>query len=217
MFNFFGFEFASPDRMTLVGVERCTLVRAGAAVPSATTVPPGNARGASAGPSMPQKAGTLPQVAAVAPSPPPSTLARPSPEVCRNTLLDKLGKVDVKQVRQGIAGRFKETIDMKVPNTQNLRILARGSGCDDPRMVATAYDFDANAMLFSITFVWDRPAGPAPAPIFNERVNTQSAMVARKLTPQAPGRLQAESPSWRVIVQDMPQQNVVLEAYAAPK
>lgn len=27
MFNFFGFEFASPDRMTLVGVEACTMVR----------------------------------------------------------------------------------------------------------------------------------------------------------------------------------------------
>ncbi len=48
MFNFFGFEFASPDRMTLVGVEGCTLVRAGAAAPSATTAPPGNARAAAA-------------------------------------------------------------------------------------------------------------------------------------------------------------------------
>ena len=44
MFNFFGFEFASPDRMTLVGVERCTLVRAGAAAPSATTARAGKAR-----------------------------------------------------------------------------------------------------------------------------------------------------------------------------
>ena len=167
MFNFFGFEFASPDRMTLVGVERCTLVRAGAAAPSATTAPPGNARAAVAGPSMPHKAGTLPQVAAVAPSPPPSTLSRPSPEVCRNRLLDKLGVVGVNQVRAMSDVRFKEAaIEGKVPNTNNLRLDLRGSACDDPRIKATLYDFDANEMLQSITYVWDRPPGPAPAPIF---------------------------------------------------
>ncbi len=49
MFNFFGFEFASADRMTLVGVDGCILVRAGAA----------------------------PQGAAVAPSPPPRSAASP--------------------------------------------------------------------------------------------------------------------------------------------
>lgn len=50
MFNFFGFEFASPDRMALVGVERCVLVRAGAAAASATNAPPGAARMGVSGP-----------------------------------------------------------------------------------------------------------------------------------------------------------------------
>ena len=213
MFNFFGFEFASPDRMTLVGVERCTLVRAGAAAPSATTAPPGNARAAVAGPSIPHKAGTLPQVAAVAPSPPPSTLARPSPEVCRNTLLDKLGVVGVNQVRAMSDVRFKEAaIEGKVPNTNNLRIDLRGSACDDPRIKATLYDFDANGMLQSITYVWDRPAGPAPAPIFSERI-TQLSRFHSLPPPQSPGRLQADTSLGRLILQDMPERNLLLEAY----
>jgi hypothetical protein len=213
MFNFFGFEFASPDRMTLVGVERCTLVRAGAAAPSATTAPPGNARAAVAGPSMPHKAGALPQVAAVAPSPPPSTLSRPSPEICRNTLLDKLGTVGTNQVRAMSDVRFKEAaIEGKVPNTNNLRIDLRGSACDDPRIKATLYDFDANEMLQSITYVWDRPPGPAPAPIFNERVSLLSRFHSLP-PPQSPGRLQADTSLGRLILQDMPERNLLLEAY----
>lgn len=60
MFNFFGFEFASPDRMTLVGVEGCVLVRAGAAAASATTAPPGAARmGVSGSPAPPTGADAL--------------------------------------------------------------------------------------------------------------------------------------------------------------
>lgn len=102
-----------------------------------------------------------------------------------------------------------------MPNSENLRIDARGSGCDDPRIYAVLYDFDAGGMLQSMIFVWARPPGPAPAPIFNERVNTLSLMLGRKLAPQSPGRLQAESPVWHVIVQDMPERNLVREAYAA--
>jgi hypothetical protein len=217
MFNFFGFEFASPDRMTLVGIEGCTLVRAGAAAPSATTAPPGNARAAVAGPSMAHKAGTLPQVAAVAPSPPPSTLSRPSPEVCRNTLLDKLGVVGVNQVRAMSDVRFKDMpIEGKVPNSNNLRIDLRGSACDDPRVKATLYDFDANGMLQSITYVWDRPPGPAPAPIFNERVSTLSRFHTLP-PPQTPGRLQADTSIGRLIIEDLPERNLLLEAYKAKK
>ena len=52
MFHFFGFEFASPDRVTLVGFEGCTMVRGGAAAANATTAP-GNARTAAANPSAP--------------------------------------------------------------------------------------------------------------------------------------------------------------------
>lgn len=159
----------------------------------------------------------MPQMAAVAPPPPPSTLARPSPEICRNTLLDKLGKVGVNQVRAMSDVRFKElAIEGKVPNTNNLRIDLRGSACDDPRVKATLYDFDANGMLQSITYVWDRPAGPAPAPIFQERV-AQLSRFHSLSPPQTPGRLQADTSLGRLILQDMPERNLLLEAYAAPK
>ena len=48
-------------------------------------------------------------------------------------------------------------------------------------------------MLQSITFVWDRPPGPAPAPIFQERVQTLSRADPGGLPPpQSPGRLQAD-------------------------
>ena len=61
----------------------------------------------------------------------------------------------------------------------NLRIDLRGSACDDPRIKATLYDFDANEMLQSITYVWERPPGPAPAPIFQERVTDADALPSR--------------------------------------
>jgi hypothetical protein len=218
MFSFFGFEFASPDRMTFVGVDRCTLVRAGAAAPSATTAPPGNARAGTAGSQAPV-AGSPPPVAAVAPAPPRSTLSRPSAEVCRNTLLDQLGKVGTNQVRAMSDVRFKEMpIEGKVPNTNNLRIDLRGSACDDPRLKATLYDFDVNEMLQAITFVWDRPPGPTPAPIFQERLQTLSRVNPGGLPPpQSPGRLQADTIMGRLILQDMPERGLVLEAYAAKK
>ena len=162
------FEIAGPNRIAFA--KSCALVRVGAPAANAaaiTATAPGNARTGAANSLAPPTAGAPPQVAAVAPAPPPSTLSRPSPEVCRNTLLDKLGVVGTNQVRAMSDVRFKEAaIEGKVPNTNNLRIDLRGSACDDPRIKATLYDFDANEMLQSITYVWDRPPGPAPAPIF---------------------------------------------------
>lgn len=154
-------------------------------------------------------------MASTTPAPPPSTLSRPSPEVCRNTLLDKLGVVGVNQVRAMSDLRFKEAaIEGKVPNTGNLRIDLRGSACDDPRIKASLYDFDANGMLQSITYVWGRPPGPAPSPIFTERVSILSRFHALP-APQTPGRLQADTSLGRLILQDMPERNLLLEAYAA--
>jgi hypothetical protein len=113
---------------------------------------------------------------------------------------------------------FKEiAIEGKVPNTNNLRIDLRGSACDDPRLKATLYDFDADGMLQSITYVWDRPAGPAPPPIFQERVKTLSILHSSLPQPQSPGRLQGDTSLGRLVVQDMPERNLVLEAYAARK
>ncbi len=101
-----------------------------------------------------------------------------------------------------------------MPNTNNLRIDLRGSACDDPRIKATLYDFDANGMLQSITYVWDRPPGPAPAPIFQERVTKLSRFHSLP-PPQSPGRLQADTSLGRLILQDMPERNLLLEAYKA--
>jgi len=179
------FRIEGPDR--IVWADSCVLVRVGAAGASA-------AAGAAA---------------------PPSTLSRPSPQVCRNTLLDQLGKVGINQVRAMSDVRFKEpAIEGKVPNTGTLRIDLRGSACDDPRLKASLYDFDANGMLQSITYVWERPPGPAPAPIFSERV-TQLSRFHSLPPPQSPGRLQADTSLGRLVLQDMPERNLMLEAYAA--
>jgi hypothetical protein len=203
-----------------VGEDGCTLVRVGSpaandAANAATA--PDNARPGVAGSSAPPAAGGLPQVAALAPSPPPSTLSRPSPEVCRNTLIDRLGKVGINQVRAMSDVRFKEAaIEGKEPNTNNLRIDLRGSTCDDPRIKATLYDFDAAGMLQSITYVWERPAGPVPAPIFSERI-AQLSRFHSLPPPQSPGRLQADTSLGRLILEDVPERNLLLEAYKSPK
>ena len=212
------FEVAGPDR--IVDSEGCALVRVGAAgavAPANAAPAPGNARPSATGSTAPPAAGGLPQVAAVTPSPPSSTLSRPSPEVCRNTLLDKLGTVGSNQVRAMSDARFQEAaIEGKVPNTNNLRLDLRGSACDDPRIKATLYDFDANEMLQSITFVWERPPGPAPAPIFQERVAALSRFHSLP-PPQSPSRLQADTSLGRLILEDRPDRNLLLEAYKAKK
>ena len=211
-------EVAGPDRIVLGG--SCALVRVGAPaakVAANAMTSPSQAR---AGPSMQSSpsAGALPQVAAAAPALPRSTLSRPSPEVCRNTLLDKLGVVGTNQVRAMSDARFKEAaIEGKVPKTNNLRIDLRGSACHDPRIKATLYDFDADEMLQSITYVWDRPPGPAPAPIFAERVATLSRFHPTLPQPQATGRLQGDTAFGRLILQDMPERNLLLEAHSVRK
>ena len=210
-----GFELSAPHRAVSVNLPGCVLTRSGeasGAAPAATAAPK---KAAGASPAM--AAGAMPQVTAVAPSPPRSTLSRPSPEVCRNTLIDKLGTVGTNQVRAMSDVRFKEAaIEGKVPNTNHLRIDLRGSACDDPRVKATLYDFDANEMLQSITYVWDRPAGPAPAPIFSERV-AQLSRFHSLPPPQSPGRLQADTSLGRLIVEDVPERNLLLEAYKSKK
>jgi hypothetical protein len=218
------FTIAGPNR--IVWADTCALVRVGTSTANAatnsTTVPVATrtaAAGASAPPPVGGAVGGLPQVAAVAPSPLPSTLSRPSAEVCRQTLLDKLGTVGVNQVRAMSDVRYKEAaIEGKVPNSNNLRIDLRGSACDDPRIKATLYDFDADGMLQSITYVWERPAGPAPAPIFAERVTTLSRFHPSLPQPQSTGRLQGDTALGRLVLQDLPERNLLLEAYkATPK
>jgi hypothetical protein len=211
------FTIAGPNR--IVWADSCALVRVGAPGASAAANAASSQDNSSAGAtphSAPPAAGARPQVAAVAPVPPPSTPARPPREVCVNTMLDKLGTVGVAQVRAMAKLRFSEAaIEGKVPNSDNLRLDLRGSACDDPRMKAALYDFDANGMLQSITYVWDRPAGPAPAPIFQERVASLSRFYPSLPQPQTTGRLQGDTSLGRLILQDMPERNLLLEAYKA--
>ena len=225
MGKLFVFEILGPDRMqevtsTRIGVEPCGFVRVGAGAQGASAPTASQAANPSKSGMPPAASGRAPasppaQVASTAPT--QSTLSRPSPEVCRNNLVDKLGTVGSNQVRAMSDVRFKEAaIEGKVPNTNNLRIDLRGSACDDPRIKATLYDFDANEMLQSITYVWERPAGPAPAPIFSERV-TQLSRFHSLPPPQSPGRLQADTSLGRLIIEDMPERNLLLEAYKAKK
>jgi hypothetical protein len=221
------FKILGPDRVqeltsTRIGADPCTFVRVGAGTQSAGAAPAAGARSANATPSHESAAvntgaPAAPPVQLATAAPTRSTPSRPSPEVCRQTLLDKLGTVGVNQVRAMSDVRFKEpAIEGKEPNTGNMRIDLRGSACDDPRIKATLYDFDAGGMLQSITYVWERPSGPAPAPIFHERVKTLSLHHALP-PPQSPGRLQADTSLGRLVLQDMPERNLLLEAYAAKK
>lgn len=220
----FIFKILGPDRMqeltsTRIGADPCPFVRVGAGARSSGT-PAAASQAAnpssSGGPSAAGgRASASPPAQVASAAPTQSTLSRPSPEICRNTLLDKLGTVGVNQVRAMSDVRFKEpAIEGKVPNTSYRRIELRGSACDDPRVKATLYDFDANEMLQSITFVWDRAPGPAPAPIFSERI-TQLSRFYSLPSPQSPGRLQADTSLGRLVLQDMPERNLLLEAYKA--
>jgi hypothetical protein len=131
------FEIVGPNRIVWGG--SCALVRVGAPAANAavnTATAQGAARMAAASPT------TVPSR---------STLARPSPEVCRNTLIDMLGKVGTNQVRAMSDVRFKEmAIEGKVPNTNHLRIDLRGSACDDPRIKATLYDFEGHRVRATV-------------------------------------------------------------------
>ncbi len=222
----FVFKILGPDRVqeltsTRIGADPCNFVRVGSgaqgtrapATAAQAAQPSSSGRPAAASGRAPDSPPA--QVASAAPT--RSTLSRPSAEACRQTLLDKLGTVGVNQVRAMSDVRFKETaIEGKVPNTGNLRIDLRDSACDDPRIKATLYDFDGDGMLQSITYVWERPAGPAPAPIFQERIATLSRLHALP-PPQSPGRLQADTSLGRLVLQDLPERNLLLEAYAAKK
>jgi hypothetical protein len=216
-----GFDVVNPNRVEVFNLPNCALVRVAATTTATQSAPSNRAPSASgAGAPLPAagaaKSSTASQTIA-APAAPRSTLSRPSPEVCRNTLLDQLGKVGSNQVRAMSDARFKEAaIEGKVPNTNNLRIDLRGSACDDPRIKATLYDFDVNGMLQSITYVWERPAGPAPAPIFSERV-TQLSRVHSLPPSQSPSRLQADTSLGRLIIEDLPERNLLLEAYKTTK
>ena len=130
-------------------------------------------------------------------------------------LLDRFGAAREAEVRQALQARFRETLVGTVPGTAQLRLDARGSACDDPRINAVLYDFDAAGLLRSLTLVWARPPGPQPAPIFSERARTLATLHGLS-PPQSPSRLAGTSPTARIVLQDLPERSLLLEAYAAP-
>ena len=206
MFRLLMFEFESPSRIRFVGQD-CVMVRVGGS----------GGGGGGSGAVAPGSAGGT-NVAALAERPAGLATgpARPSPEVCRRMLMDRFGQAREAEVRQALAARFRETLTGTVPGTAQLRLDARGSACDDPRLNAVLYDFDAAGLLQSLTLVWARPSGPAPAPIFSERVKAL-AVLHGLAPPQSPSRLQGTSPTARIVLQDLPERNLLLEAYAAPR
>jgi hypothetical protein len=223
MGKLFVFKVVGPDRVqeltsTRIGVDPCNFVRVRASGQASASPPAAGAATTTAPPAAVGRAPQSPPAQMAAAAPTRSTPTRPSPEVCRNTLLDQLGSVGVNQVRAMSDVRFKEAaIEGKVPNSNNLRLDLRGSACDDPRIKAMLYDFDAQGMLQSITYVWDRPAGPPPAPIFAERAKTLALLHPGLPAPQSAGRLQGDTSLGRLVLQDMPERNLLLEAYSARK
>ena len=214
------FKFVGPDRVeeTLVSAGAgapCTMVRVG----SSAAATQGNVAGNAPSPTAGRATATQPPVQTANVSPTLPVSSRPPPHVCQQTLLDKLGVVGINQVRHLMDVRYKEakeTVKGTAPNSQTFLIEARGSACDDPRLNATLYDLDANGMLQSITYVWARPPGPAPSPIFSERI-TQLSRFHSLPPPQSLGRLQADTSMGRLILEDLPERNLLLEAYKATK
>ena len=138
---------------------------------------------------------------------------RPPPEVCRQTLLDQLGTVGVNQVRQ-LADLALQGVRHRRQGAEHAETCAstlRGSACDDPRIKATLYDFDANDELQSITYVWERRRAGAGADL--QRARRALSRFHTLPPPQSPGRLQADTSLGRLILQDMPERNLLLEAY----
>ncbi len=216
------YEVKGPDRIEHVLMKDCTLVRVGAAQATAggrsasAASAAGAVSAAGAGPPAPRAAATV--TVAAAPSPAvPAVPAAPAFDrsVCRKTLLDRLGSARVDEVRAALGARFRETLQGTAPNAGGLRLDARGSPCDDARLNATLYDFDAGGVLREVTYVWARPPGAAPAPIFTERVATLARVHGGLPTPQSAVRLQADTSVGRLILQDMPERNLLLEAYRA--
>lgn len=146
----------------------------------------------------------------------PTPAAKPSPEVCGRTMVEQIGLADVDEVRQAIAPRFQEIVVGTIPDSWNLRLEARRSACDDPRLSAVLYDFDAKGLLREVTYVWSRPAGAAPNPVFKERAAALARMY-RLPPPQSQSRLEGTSKTASVVLEDRPDRNVVLEVYALPR
>jgi hypothetical protein len=199
MFRLMLFEFDSPRRIRFLGQD-CVMVRVGEG---------GGAAAAAGG-------GTAVAALAERPAGAQRATAQPSPEVCRRTLMDRFGAARESEVRQALQARFRETLVGTVPGTAQLRLDARGSACDDPRINAVLYDFDAAGLLHSLTLVWARPPGPAPAPIFSERAKVLAAQHGLA-PPQSPSRLQGASTTARIVLQDLPERSLLLEAYAKPR
>jgi hypothetical protein len=210
--NFLAFDIVSANRVTMIGFEDCTLVRVGADAPGATA----NPRAAGPPRAAPNRATTAPTTPPPTPAPTSTASTQPPHEICRQTFLDQLGTAGINPVRQVIERRFTSDTQGQVPGTSLTRITARGSACDDPRLSATWYDFAANGMLQRVTYVWQRPSGPLPSPMFAERINALSRFHPLP-SPQSPGHLEADTSLGRLTLQDVPARNELLEAYVAKK
>lgn len=160
-----------------------------------------------------ERVGAIAGTAQSSAAPPAQSSDLPPREVCTRMLIQEIGVIGADAARAAIQARYKEVNTGRVPNTPNLRLEASSSACDDQRVKAVLYDFDAGGMLRAITIAWSRPPGPAPAPIFSERAQMLAAWYPQGLT-QSQDRLETKSGELRVFLQDMPEQGVLLEAYA---
>jgi hypothetical protein len=185
------FEFDGPNTIRLItDTEGCNLTRIGAPPPAAA---PGS-----------QQAGNAP------PTPPVlSTDGRPAPEVCRRVFLDEIGKARVADVRAVVKQRFADSQDGKTPGSQNLRLMARGSKCDDPRVGGVIYDFDQAGVLRQVIHAWTRPQTTFAETVANMgRIATSPPKVAG-------AHADGATSLFRFTVDDMPAQQVVMVTFTA--
>jgi hypothetical protein len=131
-------------------------------------------------------------------------------------MLEQIGLAGVDEVRQAIAPRFDEIVVGTTPSSWNMRLDARRSACDDQRVASVLFDFDAKGVLHEVTYVWSRPSGEPPSPVFKERAAALARMY-KLPPPQSGSRLEGNTRTAHVVLQDLPDRSVVLETYALPK
>jgi len=197
------FEFDGPNQIRLItDTEGCNLTRIGAPPPAAA------AAAAPAGP--PRAAAPGSQLAFNAPPPSmPATGGRPPPEICRRAFVDELGRARIADVRAIVAQRFKDSQDGKTPGSQNLRLMARGSPCEDTRIGGVIYDFDQAGVLRQVIYAWQRPQTT-----FAETVTTMGRYASAPLK-VAGGHAEGAGSLYRFTVDDLPAQQVVMVTYTA--
>ena len=172
-----------------------------------------------ASPSAPPSAGSLPQVAAVDPSPPRSTLSRPSPEVCRNTLLDKLGTSASTR-----CGRCRTCASRNPLSKARCRTRTTcASTCAAARATTRVSKRRSTTSTRTKCCSRSRSSGTVRPGRRRHRSSRSACTTLSRVNPWRPasaaiiGTPASGHIMGRLILQDLPERNLLLEAYKAKK